>query len=104
MQPPREAHGEVAVSEARDQRVLLLGGSVRTAAESASRGGFTVFAADRFGDTDTVAACARHLPLGTRDDLVAALDRLPSMPTVIVGGLEGAGDLVERVSTRHPVL
>ncbi len=104
MQPPREGHGETAASEARDRRVLLLGGSVRTAAESASRGGFTVVAADRFGDTDTLAATARHLPFGTPDDLVAALDRLPSMPTVIVGGLEGAAEMVERLSQRHPVL
>ena len=104
MQPPREGHGEAGVSESRDHRVLLLGGSVRTAAESACRGGFTIVAADRFGDTDTLAACVRHRSLGVRDDLVTALDRFPSMPTVIVGGLEGAADLVERVSQRHPVL
>lgn len=82
----------------------MVGGCVRTAAESACRGGFAVFAADRFGDTDTLAASARHLPLGSRDALVSTLDRLPSMPTVIVGGLEGAAELVKRVSRRHPIL
>jgi predicted ATP-grasp superfamily ATP-dependent carboligase len=78
------------------RRIALYGASVRSAAESAARGGFAVTGIDRFGDVDALAACERHLLLdekafGTDANPTqeAILEISGSMPMIPVGGLLG---------------
>lgn len=48
--------------------VILVGGSVRAAAEDAVAGGYRVIAVDRFGDADLLAAADHWEPLGDQPD------------------------------------
>jgi len=68
-------------------RVILLGASVRAAAESASRGGLAVAGVDLFGDVDTVRACRYHAVLGDPTAAASMPPEFTDAPVVIVGGL-----------------
>jgi uncharacterized protein len=48
------------------RRVVLVGGSVRAAAQDAKRGGFSVTAVDRFGDCDLRQACQEWIVYDSR--------------------------------------
>ena len=89
MQPPARPLINVPPSES--DEVILVGASVRSAAESARRAGKRVIGIDLFGDTDTLAACDQHLCLRSiwQENSASAADigRLPDVPVLVVGGL-----------------
>lgn len=80
--------------------VLLVGASVRWAAESAAAGGYRVVGRDLFGDLDTRAACARFEPITPTEqsapeklaESIATLAGQQQAPVVWVGGLKGTAD------------
>lgn len=80
--------------------VLLVGASVRWAAESAAAGGYRVVGRDLFGDLDTRAACARFEPITPTEqaafkelaESITALAGREQAPIVWVGGLRGTVD------------
>ena len=89
MQPP--AHPPMNMPQTESDRVILVGASVRSAAESAKRAGKRVIGIDLFGDTDTLAACDQHLcfrSVTQRTSATAiAINRLRDVPVLVVGGL-----------------
>lgn len=72
---------------------MLVGASVRAAAESARRAGFSPIAVDRYGDRETVQAADSWHPLDDirSDESAAQFDRIVggNTPIAIVGGLDG---------------
>lgn len=73
--------------------IILLGASVRAAAQSARRGGFSVLGVDLFGDSDTLRACDRHelLDRSWQNEAIAKhIANFPvttNLPIIRVGGL-----------------
>jgi len=104
MQAPAKGPWNASEPRAPGEPVLLLGGSVRAATESARRGGFFVIAVDRFGDTDTLAACHRHFHLEPSEACITSLQQLPATPLVLAGGLIGVDNFVRRLDSRHPLV
>ena len=120
MQPPAASNqpnsGGKPVSrslQGEPKRVALIGASVRAAAESAKRGGFTVTGLDRFGDSDTINACHEHLLLeeenglgtGLTPQAWAAIARIGSqIPILPVGGLADSQQWLDRVPLLKPWL
>ena len=86
-----------------ERNLCLFGASVRSAAESAKRAGYEVYAIDRFGDRDTVAVAKEHLPL---PDLTKASEKESAkfrnlvasitnrMSFLVVGGTLATGPLL----------
>lgn len=81
-QPPQRGGTSV-------RRLVLLGASVRSAAESARRGGFHVTGIDQFGDVDTQQACDRFFQLPPRGETlpVGMLPHCRGRELLYVGGL-----------------
>lgn len=81
--------------------LLILGASVRAAAQSAARAGFSPVCGDLFADADLRQAhpCqrARRYP----HDLALIARKHPPLPWMFTGGLENWPTLVERISRRH---
>ncbi|TWU48335.1 hypothetical protein [Rubripirellula reticaptiva] len=103
MQPPaalNEArlHHESA-DEPAGRTVLMVGASVRAAAQSASAGGYRVVGIDQFGDRDAVAACDEFALLDDVDRVAELLSRYAETPLIQVGGLSGIQDWLGT----HPV-
>lgn len=78
---------------------MILGASCRFAAESATRAGWHVHAADLFGDSDLVTAAATtrrvdHYP----DGLVDAAAAFPDAPWCYTGAIENHLHVIERVT------
>lgn len=69
--------------------VVLIGASVRSAAQSARAGGFKVIGLDQFGDRDTIAACHEFAALDDAPRVAELLLRYPDAPVIQVGGLSG---------------
>ncbi len=79
-------------------RVLIVGASARWAAESASRAGWTVVAADRFADQDLRAVCRHWLRWnGSAPRLHAWLANHPFDRWMYLGGLEHRPHLIEAI-------
>lgn len=85
--------------------VILVGASVRAAAQSARRGGLQPWCADLFGDQDlrllgpvTVIAPSAY-PHGLPEILRAA----PSGPWMYTGALENYPDVIDRVAAERPL-
>ncbi|WP_197171381.1 ATP-grasp domain-containing protein [Novipirellula aureliae] len=75
------------------QPIILIGASVRSAAESAIRGGLRVIGVDSFGDVDCRSAAEEFhaLPKSgvSRQELIATLSRrFPNSPFILVGGFQ----------------
>ena len=66
MQPPATISGESEAETVRSP-LILVGASVRAAAQSAQTAGFSVIGIDLFGDTDTLRACDRYHRLPTNE-------------------------------------
>ncbi|MFK8112340.1 MAG: ATP-grasp domain-containing protein [Rubripirellula sp.] len=79
MQPPDPPTKAFPRDPADPGRIVLVGASVRAAAESAKRAGYTVIGIDLFGDTDTLAACDQHFFLSSdfREQIQAACLNTP---------------------------
>ena len=76
-------------------KVLIIGASVRAAAQSAVRAGLSVVAADMFGDID-LREVAEFIPL--RDypgDFANVIADHPDLPVLYTGGLENHPQLLE---------
>lgn len=84
--------------------IVILGGSVRSAAQSAVRGGLRALARDQFGDADLAASCdgaaAPPYPTG----LVSAARAAPPGPWMYTGAFENHPRLIAEVSRRHRLL
>ncbi len=78
--------------------IALWGASVRAAAESAKRAGFSVLGIDQFGDTDTLAACNRHIRITAETELEQLAGIRGGLPLLRVGGLSRLGWIVPRVA------
>lgn len=81
--------------------LLILGASVRAAAQSAARARFTPICGDLFGDADLRAAHPCHVARRYPSDLAAIAVELPAMPWIYTGGLENHPALVARISQRR---
>ncbi len=79
-------------------RLLIVGASVRAAADSARRAGFDPIGIDRFGDLDLQACCPNvkldDFPRG----LLATVKSLPEAPWMYTGPLENRTDLIADLS------
>lgn len=86
------------------ESLLILGASVRAAAQSAARAGFRLYCGDLFQDADlpdtAVGQVARRFP----HDLLTIAAEAPSGAWMYTGGLENHPGLVERISHRHTLL
>ncbi len=100
MRPPR--------GEARPD-VVIVGASVRACAESASRAGWAVHAADLFGDVDLRRSAVSALQVsgvgetGYPAGLPAAITGFPPGPCIYTGGLENHPELIEAVASDRPL-
>ncbi len=102
MQPPELSNVNLGSEE---PRLILLGASVRAAAQSAARAGFKVTAVDLFGDTDTLAACENYVPLG--ESTLSTLTRLHPqrfVPLLVTGGVQGHPELISELRRRYRTL
>jgi len=83
--------------------MILIGASVRAAAQSAVRAGFTPWCADGFADRDLQAIAesrrVRHYPAG----FVAALADAPADPLIYTGALENYPRLVDALTLKRPL-
>ena len=84
--------------------LFIAGASARAAAQSAVRAGYSVTAADLFGDRDLVAIAETHVVDRYPDALRAIADRVPPMDWMYTGGLENYPELVDAISSRHRLL
>lgn len=84
--------------------LIIVGASVRAAAQSAIRAGFAPWCADQFADED-LRACAQLLPLSDfPNGVAAALQAAPYAPWIYTGGLENRPELVDELSRLRPLL
>ncbi len=79
------------------QTVVILGASVRAAAQSALRAGFTPWAADLFADADLCAVAEAHQVDDYPEGLAAAAAAAPGGPWMYTGALENRPELVRRI-------
>ena len=83
--------------------LLLFGASVRAAAQSADRAGYSVVASDLFGDRD-LRAIAEFQPCGDYPGAFAAIrSRFAEVPLVYTGALENQPDLLENLASIGPM-
>lgn len=84
--------------------ILIVGASVRAAAESAAAAGYDVKAIDLFNDDDLskVADC-RHSTLYP-EDLPRLASQFPNMPYLYTGALENFPDILEELSADHSLV
>ncbi len=82
--------------------LILMGASVRAAAESAVRAGYAPWCVDQFGDRDLrrIAACCGVVTRWT-GDVVKILDDAPDAPWMFTGALENHPSLVARLAGRR---
>lgn len=82
--------------------LVVIGASVRAAAESACLAGYRVVGMDHFGDLDTIAACEKYISIGDAESQTA-MDYLAALPTgtpiLRVGGMEH--DILQLVIHQH---
>lgn len=90
--------------------LIAVGASVRAFACSAARAGWTVHAADLFGDADLRAVAATTTAVGGcgrrpyPQSLVTAAAGLPAAPWCYTGALENHPDVVTAIAAQRPLL
>ncbi len=119
MQPPAPRNRPARCSCTAEKQIVLIGASVRAAAQSASRAGFCVTGIDLFCDSDTEAACHQlfavpgmsHSNAGDGDPdafgpvgLERIIHACRGLPLVEVGGLRAGNLLSQRLSRLCPQL
>ena len=82
----------------------IVGASVRAAAQSVRRAGWSPVAWDLFADADLKAFCPAHRVDWNRSKLENQWDRYPPGPWIYTGCLENSWDLVDRLSTQRELL
>jgi len=93
MQPPADSNRPRNHVESSAGTVVLIGASIRSAAQSAKRAGFQVLGIDHFGDVDTRQACREFWILNEFATNPELISRLRKFPHFVVGGLNAAHDL-----------
>lgn len=78
--------------------LLILGASVRAAAQSAARAGFMPICGDLFGDADLRSEHRCHVVRRYPHDLEYIAPQCPAGPWIFTGGLENQPALVGRIS------
>lgn len=66
--------------------LVLIGASVRAAAQDAAAAGYRCIAIDQFGDRDLRAVCQHWFPLDDQSESLRPLSRWPAAPIVPTGG------------------
>ena len=84
--------------------IIIVGASVRSAAESATKSGWRVVAMDQFGDADTLLNSEKWMPLPTDRDFRSALAICPGIPIIPVGGFESWYPELDLCRDRNPIL
>ncbi len=67
--------------------IILVGSSIRSAAQSAVRGGYRVIGIDLFGDADTRAVCDQFARLDDVGAVAKVWEQHPATPVIQVSGL-----------------
>lgn len=84
-------------------KLLIIGASVRAAAQSAHRAGYEIVASDLFADRD-LREIATSLPVSDYPgEFRSVRDRYGDLPLIYTGGLENHPRLIERLATVGPV-
>jgi len=83
--------------------LLILGASVRAAAQSALRAGLRPWGADLFGDTDLPVGCRFERISDYPDGFLHVAERGPAGPWMYTGALENRPELVESISRNRPL-
>jgi predicted ATP-grasp superfamily ATP-dependent carboligase len=104
MQPPAKLNIKPTSGCSAEKRIVLVGATVRSAAQSARRAGFSVTGVDLFGDTDALQACRRHFVLDRENDTDQVAQACKGIPVMRVGGLHSHHSLVRRLSDVCPLL
>lgn len=86
------------------ERLLILGASVRAAAQSAAAAGYEVIAADQFADRDLREICPDARPVKYPEGLLDFAMTVEPCAWMYTGALENYPELVERISQRHELL
>lgn len=94
MQPPAAPNRPGNQGETSAGTVVLIGASIRSAAQSANQAGFRVLGLDHFGDIDTRQACQEFWILDEFATNPEAIRRFRKFPHFIVGGLNSAKDFL----------
>ncbi|MBD3674006.1 MAG: ATP-grasp domain-containing protein [Planctomycetaceae bacterium] len=84
--------------------LLIVGASVRAAAESASQAGFQPFAIDLFNDTDLTHLGPCSLSENYPDDLPALAAEFASMPFLYTGAVENHPSIITELSKTRELL
>lgn len=83
--------------------LLVIGASVRAAAFSALRAGFTPICFDQFSDVDLQAVAESHRVGRDAAEFLSVVTRHPGVPIVFAGGLENHPEVVAKLAETHPV-
>ena len=102
MQPPAPPNLSDDTMETAMRTVVLIGASIRSAAQSAKRAGFHVIGIDHFGDIDTREACAEFWILREFLADAHARQRFENLPIFMVGGLKHTKPLTEFLTHAPP--
>lgn len=86
------------------ESLLILGASVRAAAQSAARTGLRPYCGDLYCDADLPDIALRQVARSFSGDLLRIAETSPPGPWMYTGGLENYPWLVERISRRHELL
>lgn len=110
MQPPAPRNRQTGCACPAEKRVVLVGASVRAAAQSASRAGFCVTGIDLFGDSDTREACHCYYQgslaeeagpgkttVSGQSPLAQQIKSCRGAPAVVVGGLRPTDRILQSV-------
>ncbi len=87
-----------------NERLLILGSSVRAAARSAFWEGFAVHAADQFGDRDLRETWPEARLVKYPEGLLEYATTVEPCAWLYTGGLENYPEVVEKISERHELL
>lgn len=86
------------------ERLLILGASVRAAAQSAAAAGYEVIAADQFADRDLREICPDSRPMKYPEGLLEFAMTVEPCAWMYTGALENYPEIVEKISERHELL
>lgn len=107
--PPQQGANRTMKLAPHDETLLILGASVRAAAQSARRAQIPVMGIDLFGDADLLATCPSIVTSDYPAGLFAAAQHAPPGPWLFTGGLENDEPSVsafamqrELLGVRHP--
>lgn len=83
--------------------LILLGASVRAAAQSACRAGYAPYGVDLFADEDLRRLAATQVCTDYPNGLVPLLEAAPQAPWLYTGALENHPGLIERLAGARPL-